>query len=249
MTYVENKTCDVNGCNLKFRAKGLCMKHYATWKRTGDPNTETRSWKIYGCKVDKCNKKHKGYGYCSNHLRKFKKYGDPLGGLPTYDSVCIIDGCNEKHCSHGYCILHNYRFKKYGDPLLVLPFVPCIVEICCNKIFSSEYCRFHYWKVFRSKIRMDLKIKIYEYFGRECICCGEDDIDVLNLDHINNDGYKIKNNNGERLAVNYKQILDNIENGINYKEILQTLCANCNTKKHIYKNEFDRLEKLGLPPF
>jgi len=56
-----------------------------------------------------------------------------------------------------------------------------------------------------------------------CNNCGEQDIDVLCLDHINGGGSK---HSRERRSTLYNWILKN-----NYPKGFQVLCANCNTRK------------------
>lgn len=68
-------------------------------------------------------------------------------------------------------------------------------------------------------------------YGGHCACCGESEISVLVLDHVNNDGAahrrEIATVSKTGVAV-YKWAVDN-----NFPDILQVLCANCNTSKHV----------------
>lgn len=80
------------------------------------------------------------------------------------------------------------------------------------------------------------KSKLLSKHGGKCILCEMNDIDVLQFDHIDNDGYKY----------NHVSIITQVETN---PEKFQILCANCNTKKEAHRREFDRLEKLGIPPF
>jgi hypothetical protein len=59
----------------------------------------------------------------------------------------------------------------------------------------------------------------------KCNCCGETNIDVLTIDHINNDGFKKRPHGGGML---YAQIIKN-----NFPKEYATLCFNCNSgRKH-----------------
>ena len=68
------------------------------------------------------------------------------------------------------------------------------------------------------------------YGGGKCACvkCGEDDIDCLTIDHINNDAHHRQH--GDRIAgqkLYYKLMR------ANYPEGYQTLCMSCNFKKSL----------------
>lgn len=71
--------------------------------------------------------------------------------------------------------------------------------------------------------------------GGKCVNCGISDLDVLNFDHINNDGSKDRG----------KSILELVKKS---PERFQPLCANCNLKKEIFRRELDRLQRLNIPP-
>ena len=76
----------------------------------------------------------------------------------------------------------------------------------------------------RAKVRLDM---IVEY-GGECKNCEISDIDVLEIDHINNNGAEDRRNNlyGYNLYRHLKKI--------GYpKDKYQLLCKNCNWKKHL----------------
>lgn len=75
------------------------------------------------------------------------------------------------------------------------------------------------------------RLRVIDYYSkgtRRCNCCGETQLQFMQIDHINNDGYK-----------NRKLIKQsNIENWIlknNYPEGFQILCANCNFGRRINK--------------
>lgn len=91
------------------------------------------------------------------------------------------------------------------------------------------------------------KQELLNKLGGKCVNCGESDYDVLQFDHIEDNGRldRVKRgviNSGREF---YKKmlLLSNV------KEILQILCANCNWKKRSIKEELEFLEKIGIPPF
>lgn len=64
-------------------------------------------------------------------------------------------------------------------------------------------------------------------YGASCICCGEEILDFLSLDHINDDGSADKR--GYPFYVLLKKL------GYPRKDELQTLCMNCQLGKRINK--------------
>jgi len=75
----------------------------------------------------------------------------------------------------------------------------------------------------------DLKRRAFAAYGGRCACCGQDFLDFLCLDHVNNDGAK-RRRNGEAMANQmYSQI---VRYGVLPKGI-QVLCHCCNFAKRI----------------
>jgi hypothetical protein len=80
--------------------------------------------------------------------------------------------------------------------------------------------------------RMNMKIAVMQHYSGgtpQCFMCGIDDMDLLCLDHIADDGAKHRKENkfsgGDKL---YKWIIDN-----KFPGGFQVLCWNCNAKKEI----------------
>ena len=84
---------------------------------------------------------------------------------------------------------------------------------------ESKSQRKHYQK---------MKEQIYAHYGAYCACCGEDIPQFLSIDHINNDGYKLRDSKGRRHGGNYylKSIIDD-----GFPDTYQILCMNCNHGK------------------
>ncbi|QGH72700.1 MAG: IceA protein [Podoviridae sp. ctQNx1] len=72
-----------------------------------------------------------------------------------------------------------------------------------------------------------LKLKAIEVFGGRCVCCGEEGIEFLTLDHINNDG----NEHRKEVSKIAFGIYGWLERHGYPKEGLQLLCWNCNMAK------------------
>lgn len=74
--------------------------------------------------------------------------------------------------------------------------------------------------------RKRLIIEHYTSGLNHCRHCGEDDLDVLSVDHINDDGATHRKH--VKAEVLYKWLIDN-----KYPEGFQILCWNCNHKKWV----------------
>jgi predicted HNH restriction endonuclease len=94
---------------------------------------------------------------------------------------------------------------------------------------------------------------IIQILGMKCKLCGIDDIDVLQIDHINNDGYlhrKMVTPQGQRTGRKTRsELLSDHKNGVDLNKTLQILCANCNYKKELYRRELEALERRNISPF
>lgn len=67
--------------------------------------------------------------------------------------------------------------------------------------------------------------------GGVCALCGETDIDVLEVDHINNDGAE------KRKCGKDSNIASSIHSGKRKLDGVQALCCNCNAAKHYWSNK------------
>ena len=93
---------------------------------------------------------------------------------------------------------------------------------------------------YRDRLKAEA-ISIYSDGLSVCAICGEDDIDVLCLDHINDDGAEHRKQIG---------IAGRSTSGTNthaalkregWPKGIQVLCANCNLKKQILKRRAERM--------
>ena len=112
---------------------------------------------------------------------------------------------------------------------------------------GKEYYR-NYYKLNKDKIRINYdknrckynkkrreerkynRSKVLNHYGGnppKCNICGFDNINCLEVDHINNDGYKSGKTNRSGTGL-YKYIIKN-----NYPKDYQILCKNCNWLKYI----------------
>ena len=74
------KTCSIEGCNDKHKAKGYCDKHRRRQKLYGDPLAgEAFKTKQAGkCEVEGCAKEQFSRHLCEKHYRRWRVHGDPL---------------------------------------------------------------------------------------------------------------------------------------------------------------------------
>lgn len=98
----------------------------------------------------------------------------------------------------------------------------------CHNASGREY--YHKdWKkqqLRREKKHHELKIAALNAYGIICQCCKESEISFLTIDHIYNDGAKMKKIHG--VGHNFYQWLKNN----NYPHGFQVLCMNCNFSKY-----------------
>jgi len=89
----------------------------------------------------------------------------------------------------------------------------------------------------RAKYARRIKLECLDnYGGRKCVC-GETDIEVLTLDHVNDDGAKHRRETGTR-GHNFYHMLR--KNSFPNDVPLQVLCLNCQIKKRQRKYDEER---------
>lgn len=96
-------------------------------------------------------------------------------------------------------------------------------QLCAHCLATAKRCRAK---------QKDLVFNTYG--GYLCVCCGETEKSVLQLDHINNDGWKHRRSfgaNGSYAGQMYKWIIKN-----NFPKLFQVLCVSCNWEKRIFSH-------------
>lgn len=78
----------------------------------------------------------------------------------------------------------------------------------------------------RSRQQKEKQI-VTNHYGGKCACCGITELELLTIDHINNDGNEHRKNIKNNI---YKWLIDN-----NFPKEFQVLCHNCNHSKHFGK--------------
>jgi len=99
----------------------------------------------------------------------------------------------------------------------------------CNFKKEIEYKRLNYINSYKTNAQRrhncKVKLQVISYYGGKCQCCGNEDIDVLTIDHINGGGTKHRKEVGGGIHF-YKWLIKN-----NFPEGFQVLCWNCNCGK------------------
>lgn len=72
------KTCSIDGCPTRAKARGWCATHYLRWRRHGSPHKVTdRVARAPFCSIEGCGRRHAAHGYCQMHYRRWQRHGDP----------------------------------------------------------------------------------------------------------------------------------------------------------------------------
>lgn len=80
---------------------------------------------------------------------------------------------------------------------------------------------------YNKELHAKAKQLIFEHYGNKCSCpkCPEVNPKFLTVDHINNDGYKLRKKQG-RYAL-YRWIINN-----NFPDTIRLMCWNCNSGRY-----------------
>ncbi|HUW17672.1 MAG TPA: hypothetical protein VMW16_00035 [Sedimentisphaerales bacterium] len=75
--------------------------------------------------------------------------------------------------------------------------------------------------------RDSLKTEVFSAYGGKCVCCGENNLMFLSIDHINGQGTRHRRQIGGSSNLLYRWLRKN-----NYPKGFQVLCFNCNRGKY-----------------
>jgi hypothetical protein len=206
-----------NRDKIKASKKREYEKHKSTISRRNARNFQKRySESRYRDRRLRYSKAH----WDAQKLKAISYYGGKCAecGEDDLDLLCLdhVNNDGNKHRSkHGNKI---YRlFHKHG------PFEDTELQVLChNHNFKKEVL------TRRSNAKApprNRKLEALEVYGKVCAKCGEADTDILQLDHIDGGGVAHFREVKLSMAVWAKK------NG--YPKIFQTLCPNCNFKKHL----------------
>lgn len=122
----STRRCSVEGCDRRGQcAVGLawlCAKHYARWKRHGDPTVTTRRYSPPNpdkrtCAADGCRSLEDGAcGYCKMHYTRIRRHGSPHVVIAVPDRDTHRDERHERWTGDQatYSAMHQRVAKKLG---------------------------------------------------------------------------------------------------------------------------------------
>lgn len=225
MTIVA-RTCSVQDCTGRYKARGLCDKHYQRALRGGDLPTNYVARLKRGCSVEGCQRRHYGAGFCNPHWQRAKQ-GRPIEGeIKALDPGrgCSAPNCERPHGQNGYCQAHNKRFKLGKDlsrPIQVRdPSRVCVVSGCEGKYFAVGGCSKHQ-ALFRKYNITPIQYMLIQEQGCK-ICQSKTDL------HIDHD-HRCCKGHGESCG-------ECIRGG---------LCPNCNVGLGMFGDSAERLERAA----
>lgn len=108
----------------------------------------------------------------------------------------------------------------------------CLVRPAVENLSSCQECRSRQAQK-SAEQHKKLRLDIINLYGNQCVCCKNNNIKYLQLDHKNNDG------NVERASLPpstrggkfFKYVLEQYKKSGEKREDLQILCANCHNAK------------------
>lgn len=148
---MDNRTCELPGCDTVHYGRGFCRLHYRRLMKHGSP-LWTPPKKGDPCSIEGCEGKTQARRLCGSHYQKLKKYGDPSEDRRRQRRFCEIDGCCRKVQGYGWCSKHYNRWREHGDP----NWEPAIYAECtadgCDKATARgrrTLCEAHYMRLRR----------------------------------------------------------------------------------------------------
>jgi hypothetical protein len=111
-----------------------------------------------------------------------------------------------------------------------------------NKATNCNHCMHERYReqrfAARRRRRRELRIRLLLAYGGRCVQCGETDLEVLVLDHVNDDGA------AHRSEVGNQQVYRDLERR-GYPPVVQVLCANDNLRKERRRYELASVGSSG----
>lgn len=148
--------------------------------------------------------------------------------------------CVNKHCKLQTQKYRNRHDEKFYEEMLnkTMYCVECKQNLSTIKFYrnKSSVTGYHTYCeecARKREIAQNLQNKkiVYNHYGAFCTNCGIEDVDVLSIDHIKNDG-SLERRTIPKVRDLYLYIIKS-----NFPETYQILCRNCNWKKFVELNK------------
>jgi hypothetical protein len=137
---------------------------------------------------------------------------------------CFVKNKSEKDGHYHYCkkCRINIRKEEYRKNKLNSNFIKK------QKEYSKWYGKNYKQKIKEAAKKQRIKLRkiIFNHYGKKCVCCGENDLFALTIDHINNDGYIHRKKISLAGHNFYRWLINN-----DFPKGFQVLCWNCNEEK------------------
>ncbi|KKN98879.1 hypothetical protein LCGC14_0141200 [marine sediment metagenome] len=158
-------------------------------------------------------------------------------GTPTSSFSVHCNVCSEymKKKDNKY----YHRIKNSGVCVHCRKSQPIENEILCSACKKKS-------KIAGKDSRIKLKFSVFQHYGGKCQVCKEIDMDVLAIDHINNDGAEHRKQLKLQGTTIYRWLAKN-----NFPSGFQVLCYNCNIKKYLKEDTCphqDQSDHQSPPP-
>lgn len=101
--------------------------------------------------------------------------------------------------------------------------IKCVADCNASWYFRNKEYAKSYMRDYRKKVKDD----VFNHYGRVCVCCGEDQMLFLDIDHMNNDGAEHRKKHKLTAGTQFYVWLR--DNG--FPANFQDLCCNCNRGK------------------
>lgn len=183
------KCCSVCGKEQKYLSRGMCIKHYTTWKRHGDPNYQ-KPEKI--CSVEGCESEHYGNGWCKLHYERNRVYGSTDKPVRPIRSGIIKPNEFIIHEEYAEIILRNSE----GE------------EKCRTKIDLDDVdrCKEHCWSDGKGYVSSSKGLRLHRFIMN---CPDNLVVDHIYHDTLDNRKSQLRICTGQQNAINQKLRQDN----------------------------------------